>query len=520
MSTPLRRDFADAQPSRVVPAITQAGGALRVLPANIRASGPEVSILASRGGLYLGIRYGLGILISCGNMFVLTRWIGPHAYGLFVTAVGLTSFLAALSRGGIDTYLVRAETPPDEHTYAVANTLILGFSIVLIGGGAAAVPLLTRWYGSREFLPAYLATLLTIPLAGLAGAPTAKLERELNFRAVAGIELGGQVLALLVSVALAWRGFGVWAPVAGLIVWQWWAAAGALRTAKLALQPAFDAAEARRMLSFGMGYSASLRIWQLRTLVNPLLVGRFAGAESVAYVALAIRTAEGLGFVRLAAGRLAIAALSRLRQDRIRFQSTLERALKLQVLALGPLLCLFALVAPAVVPQLLGSRWAVSLRIYPFVAAGVLVNSVYNLQASALFVTGQPGIVLRAYTLHVALLGLGTWMLLPSLGILGYGCAEIAACGGYAVLHAGTRGIAQVSYRRLGWLAAAFLMPPFALLVRGGWGASLWIPMFVLASLEAWNRGSRGKTRPEVADADRAIPSVSPMRSKFSDTGA
>ena len=43
------------------------------------------------------MRYGLGIIVSLANMFVLTRWIGPHAYGLFVTALGLTAFLAALA---------------------------------------------------------------------------------------------------------------------------------------------------------------------------------------------------------------------------------------------------------------------------------------------------------------------------------------------------------------------------------------------------------------------------------------
>ena len=205
---------------------------------------------------------------------------------------------------------------PDKRVYDVATTLILGHSLLLVAASAAATPLLARWYGNREFVPAYLVTLLTIPLAGIAGPPTAKLEREFNFRAVAGIELGGQVLALVVSVVMAWRGFGVWAPVTGLLAWQAWAAIGAMAKAKLAPALKFDVTQARTMLSFGAGYSASLRVWQLRTLVNPLLVGRFAGTEAVAFVALAIRIAEGLGFVRIAAGRLAIAALSRLQHDR------------------------------------------------------------------------------------------------------------------------------------------------------------------------------------------------------------
>jgi len=479
----------------------------------------ELSILASRGGLYLGIRYGLGILIGCGNMLVLTRWIGPHAYGLFVTAVGLTAFLASLARAGVDTYLVRMEPTPNERTYNIASSLIMGFSIVLVCAGAAAGPLLVHWYGNREFLLPYLVTLLTVPLAGLAGPPTAKLERELNFKAVAGIELGGQILSLMVSISCAWIGFGVWAPIAGLFIWQLWAAAGALRMAKLCLRPQFEADEARRMLSFGMGYTASLRVWQLRTLVNPLLVGRFAGAEAVAFVAFAIRVAEGFGFIRAAAGRIAIATLSWLRTNPGRFQATLQRALNVQILALGPLLCLFSLLAPTIVPTVMGARWSASLQVYPFVAAGVLVNALYNLQASALFVMGEQWAVLRAYLLHVFLLGCGTWLLLPRWGIRGYGGAELLACGGYAVLHLMAKGITRVSYQKLGWLTFAFLAPPFGLLI--GWSQQivLWTPLFVLGLIKlSKSRLLHGRKLGSI-DSAQPIAALSPLASEFSDTG-
>lgn len=450
-------------------------------------------------------------------MFVLTRWIGPHAYGLFVTAVGLSSFLAALTRGGIDTYLVRAESPPERRAYDIATTLILMFSLLLVLGGAAAVPLLARWYGNREFVAAYLATLLVVPLAGLAGPATAKLERELNFRAVAGIELTGQILASIVSITLAWRGLGLWAPVFGQLSWQIWAAGGPMWTAKLLPRPAFDAREARKMLSFGIGYSASLRVWQLRALINPLLVGRFAGAEGVAFVALAIRIAEGLGFVRIAAGRLALAALSRVRHDRRHFQELLEGALRFQVMVLGLLLCFFALVAPIVLPRLIGVSWLPSLHLYPFVAAGVLANSVYNLQASALFVAGRQWIVLRAYVLHVALLGFATIAMVPSLGIRGYGWAEIAACGGYVILHAGTRQLARISYRKLAGMVFAFLLPPFALLLQSPWSLLLWTPLVILIVLEIWKPDLNAQPVPSGLPSFRSIPILSLMRPRISD---
>lgn|SRR5581483_86075 len=85
-------------------------------PARRVGSGSEeitLSVQSTAGGIYLAGRYGLGVLVSVGNMLVMTWWIGPHAYGLFVTGMGFVACLAAMARGGVDTYLIRNEDTPD-----------------------------------------------------------------------------------------------------------------------------------------------------------------------------------------------------------------------------------------------------------------------------------------------------------------------------------------------------------------------------------------------------------------------
>jgi len=408
-----------------------------------------------RGGVYLAARYGLGVIVSLGNMLVMTRWVGPHAYGVFVTAIGIVAFLATLARCGIDTYLVRSEVTPSPSVQGTAMTIILSTSLSLGLLAAAIIPLLVRWYGNREFVAPYLVLLLTIPVTGLTGVPMAKLERALDFRSIAGIELGGQSAGLLVAVLVAWLRPSVWAPVAGQMSWQLFTLAATWVSAALSLRPRFCAVEARSMLAYGLVLTASLRTWQLRSLVNPLLVARFAGAEAVAFVALAIRIAEALGSFRLAAGRMAIAALARMQKRREDFRAALERALYLQVITLGPLLCAFAWLGPLVLPHLVGTRWTPSLAVYPFVAAGVLINSIYNLQASALFVVGKQWVVMRSYAAHVTLLAVITIILLPRLGLAGYGWAEVASCSAYVAIHAGVAKVIPISYRQLmPWVAA------------------------------------------------------------------
>ena len=76
-------------------------------------------------------------------------------------------------------------------------------SSILLLGGVASIPILEIWYSQREFVFPYLVLLASIPTIGLSGIPMAKLERDLNFRAVAGIEMGGQFTSLAVALVLA-----------------------------------------------------------------------------------------------------------------------------------------------------------------------------------------------------------------------------------------------------------------------------------------------------------------------------
>jgi len=50
---------------------------------------------------YIAARYGCSALVNAGNVFVLTWWIGPRAYGAFITAVGITTFLSSIARVGL-----------------------------------------------------------------------------------------------------------------------------------------------------------------------------------------------------------------------------------------------------------------------------------------------------------------------------------------------------------------------------------------------------------------------------------
>ncbi|MDP2958483.1 MAG: oligosaccharide flippase family protein, partial [Longimicrobiales bacterium] len=265
-----------------------------------------------RGGGYLAVRYGVGLVLSAGGVLLLTRLLGPAEYGLWAAAASLQAVVQVLAQWGVGTYLVRHEGPERPERYHQATSFLLVAGGLVVVGAAALLPLIEHWTRLERLSVPALALFAAIPIQFVAAVPMAKMERALDFRAIAGMELAGQAGFFLVAVPLAATGRGVWAPVAGLWGQQLLQAVGYCRLTRYAPRWAWSGTANRAMLDFGLAYSVSIWLWHARRLVNPLIVGRYLGAEAVAYVAVAAQIATQLGFVAVAAWRVSTAVLARL----------------------------------------------------------------------------------------------------------------------------------------------------------------------------------------------------------------
>jgi O-antigen/teichoic acid export membrane protein len=415
-----------------------------------------------RGGVYLAIRQGMGMVISLVGVLFLTRAIGPGQYGLYTTAFGLFYYLQNVGQLGITVYLVRSEGEDNITVYHQAFTLLLLVSSIGVALSQWGVPLLAGWVNLKGFQAIFQVLSLSLPVTLLSQVPMAKLERQLDYKQVAWIEFVGQIAYFLVALPIAFRSGGAWSLVAGwwvqqlhLLVLFFWAARYQPR---LCWQPDL----VKQMLGYSIGYSASFWVWQLRSLVNPLLVGRLLGAEAVAYIALANRMVELLGFVKSATYRLSIAALARLQGDRDRMTQAITEGMTLQVLALGPFLAIISWLGSWFLPLLFGSKWLPVMDVYPFIALSLLVNALFNLHSSALYALQRNWEITLYHIIHIALFCVVGLLLIPRLGLIGYGWAEVATILSYGVIHTYlVRNISSPDYSFAGLLAVAFGLAMF-----------------------------------------------------------
>jgi O-antigen/teichoic acid export membrane protein len=460
----------------------------------ISTNTPSLRQRIIRGGVFLVGRSIFAGVIALINIVLITREIGPADYGVYITALGIVHYLSIVSRLGIDVYLIRREEEPVSDTYNQAFILLLPLSILIIALGHIILPLLETWLEDDRFVGPYRAMLLVLPAVALTSPALARLERELDYRSVAAIEVLGQMAFGIVAVTLAFRGAGVWAPVTGYIVWHTFRVLTAWTVAGLRPRLQWSPVLLGDMIRYGIAYSSSTWVWQLRSLVNPLVVGGALGPEAVALVGLAIKIAETLSFARRAAWRLALVAMARVQQDESRSSRLMNEAMFVQIMVLGPFLSGFALLGPWLLPLLYGPEWQRLFVIYPFVALGTLVNAVFNMHSSQLYVRKRNLDVTVFHLVHITLFAGTALLSVQQFGLIGYGYAEIIALCSYWVIHKQLLKFLRPSYGSTFLWLGAYIPPLFAPLVDPARVLLLWLPFLAVALLPRSRRQVRSYT--------------------------
>jgi O-antigen/teichoic acid export membrane protein len=403
---------------------------------------------ALKGGFIMVIRQGLGILLSLIGVILITRVIGASQYGLFGASAGIIIFLYRLGTLGLDVYLVRKTTTPEPKEYNQVFTILLGVSTILVIAIILGQQIIANALKLPDIAPILVLLSFSIPLNLLNIPFMIKLDRDLNFQRVALIELVSQISFYLAAIPLAFQGAGAWSPAIGLLTQQGCMLALTFYSSNLRLRLCWRKTLVKEMFAYGISYSSSTWIWELRTLVNPVIVGRFAGAEAVAFVTLCIRLVEMLAFAKGVTWRLAMAALAKLDNDRKRLRESINEGMRLQALAVGIPMAAFSLVAPVFLTIVFGEKWSPVLTIFPFIAVSYLSNSVFNLHSSVLYILGKNVEMAAFHFVHVLLFIGSAILLVPKMGMIGYAWSEIVALVSYLVIHFYTeKEVGSLKYR-------------------------------------------------------------------------
>ncbi len=335
-------------------------------------------------------------LASLGALVLLGRLLPPAAFGS--VAAGMVFVGIAILLMGAGTYGSIVTT---RRTTArmVRDAVLLNFAIGVVLTAVATIfagPIVRTL--ARGGDPAVLRGLAaSIAAYSLAIVPVAFLLKHLQSRRYAGVAVVATLVSSAGAVVMALAGGGVWALVLRQVAYQSLLAAGAWFAVRdliprRGVVDSTDDTDARRS---GGGWFFLLAVADFVAFnADYVVVGRLAGARALGLysLAFALALAPLRQFVWQVGGVFLAAAAGEDDPEKVRHQ--LLKALRLVSLMLVPLAAPAVVLAPVVVPAVLGEEWRPMVPPLQILVVVGVVHALVNIVGE--FLGGRGHIAFRA----------------------------------------------------------------------------------------------------------------------------
>jgi PST family polysaccharide transporter len=359
------------------------------------AEGGELRRLAVRGGAATISAAALSLAVQVASTVILARLLTPADFGLVAMVTTFYMLLMGVGANGCNEAIIQRDNM--EQSLA-SNLFWINFAVglILMIGFAAAGSLLARFYRNPQVAHVVVVMSPAILIAAISVVHVSLLKRAMRFATVSANEVVGRVANTAVAILLTLRGWGYWALVAGIVAQALTIAIGAWWLCRWIPSLPRRGMGTRAIIKFAASVYGTFNANYFTRNFDNLLVGWRFNAVALGYYKKAYDL-FALSASQLTAplNNVALAALSRVKDDPARFRRQLARSLEIVAfigMALGADL---TLVGKDVVRLVLGPKWLESGRIFELFGPGVGVMLVYSTVGWIHLSIGKPWRLLR-----------------------------------------------------------------------------------------------------------------------------
>lgn len=296
---------------------------------------------------------GLGLIIS----IILARLLSPDNFGQLAIMAVFINLSLSLIQSGFGTALIQTKDL-SKKDYSTAFYINLLLSITMVAIIFVTAPFIGKFYNSTAIVAPLRFYSLSLLFGAFNSIQTAKLQREMRFKASMYARLFATIASGILGIVFAYLGYGIWA----LVVYNFSYIVISSFTMLCASRwlPKFEFSKDRAKVLWGFGWKmfVSSLLCSLYDDVRSLVVGKKYSTDDLGYYNRGAQFPMIISTTTESAIQSVMFPVFSKEQDKKeRLIAMLERSLSLSCLIIFPIMIGIAIVAKPLVVILLTEKW-------------------------------------------------------------------------------------------------------------------------------------------------------------------
>lgn len=314
--------------------------------------------------------------IQFATTMVLARLLQPSDFGLVGMATVVTGFVGIFKDLGTSAAVIQKK----ELSQELLSTIFWLNAVFGAAAGAAVFftsPMAAQYYRDPRLVPLLQALSATFAVSGVTILQQSMLARDLEFDAIAKIELASSFAGAVVGIAAALRGQGAWSLVYQTLAMTVVATALLWRRSGWRPSLCFEVREIKSIGSFSMNLTGYSILNYFSRNVDYLLIGRYLGASELGYYTLAYRLMlYPLQSVSSVVSRVMFPVYSRMQDDLESFRRAYLDIIGMIAMVTFPMMAGLWIVAEPFIVAFYGEKWRPVVLLLLILAPAGLLQSI------------------------------------------------------------------------------------------------------------------------------------------------
>lgn len=355
---------------------------------------------------------------------VLARLLLPADYGLVtMVTIFITIANVFVSNGFGESLVQKKDADNVDFSTIFYFEIVFSFGIYMILFITA--PYIADFYNEPVLCNVLRVFALRVPLAGINSVQQAYVKKKMIFKKFFFSTIIGTIVSAVVGIALAYRGFGVWALIAQylcnsvmdtVILWV---------TVKWRPNLVFSVTRLKELVTYGWKIMAAGLINSFYSQLRSLVIGKVYTASDLAYYNRAQQFPQLLVTnVNASIDGVLFPAMSNEQNDKKRIVRIMRRSIKVSSFVLFPLMIGLAVVSTPLIRLMLTEKWLPCVPYLQVICIQFMLQPIQTANLQAIKALGRSDLFLKLEIIK-KIVGILSILLVMRMGVMAIAVTEV-----------------------------------------------------------------------------------------------